>query len=76
MGSLALRPGDSLPNLKMGLSIGSRDSVPFLPAIQVTKHLTLASMGVIPLNMSAFRQRRWVFSAGFDFPGRTLLLRP
>ncbi len=48
MGSLALRPGDSLPTLKMGLSIGFRDSVSFLPAILVTRHLTLAPVGLIP----------------------------
>jgi hypothetical protein len=36
MGSLALRPGDLLTILEMALSIGFRNSVSFLPAIQAT----------------------------------------
>ena len=48
MGSLALRPGDLLTILEMALSIGFRNSVSFLPAIQATGFLTLTPVGLFP----------------------------
>src|ERR1039457_2940762 len=48
MGSLALRPDDSLAILTMALSIGFRNSVAFLSAIQATGFLTFAPVGLPP----------------------------
>src|ERR1035441_9554412 len=48
MGSLALRPDDSLAILTMALSIGFRNSVAFLSAIQATGLLTFAPVGLPP----------------------------
>jgi hypothetical protein len=48
MGSLSLRPGDLLTILKMALSIGSRSSVSFPPAIQATGFLTFTPVGLFP----------------------------
>ena len=48
MGSLALRPGDSLTIPKMALSIGFISFVSSTNAIQATGLLTLAPMGLTP----------------------------
>ena len=48
MGSLALRPDDSLAILTMASSIGFRNSVSFLSAIQATGLLTFAPVGLPP----------------------------
>src|SRR6266571_282385 len=48
MGSLSLRPGDSLTIPRMALSIGFRNSVSFLPAIQAKRLLTLTLVGLSP----------------------------
>src|ERR1039457_2987517 len=48
MGSLALRPDDSLAILTMASSIGFRNSVTFLSAIQATGLLTLTPVGFPP----------------------------
>src|SRR5215469_3011861 len=48
VGSLALRPGDSLTIPGMALSIGFRNSVSFLPAIQATRLPTVTSVGLSP----------------------------
>ena len=48
MGSLSLRPGDSLPIPKMGLSIGFIDFVSSIDAIQATGPLTSAPVGLTP----------------------------
>ena len=62
--ALSLRPDDLLTILKMALSIGFGNSVSLLPAIQATRLLTFASVGLSPLNTPAFPGRtsvRWVF---------------
>ena len=46
--SLTLRPGNSLPILPMGLSMGFRASVSLRPAIQATGPLALAPVGLPP----------------------------
>jgi hypothetical protein len=48
MGSLTLRPDDSLAILTMASSIGFRNSVTFLSAIQATGLLTFAPVGLSP----------------------------
>ena len=48
MGSLTLRPGDSLTIPKMALSIGFKKSVSLLPAIQATGPLTLTPVRLPP----------------------------
>jgi hypothetical protein len=48
VGSLSLRPGDSLTIPRMALSIGFRNSVSFLPAIQATRLLALTLVGLSP----------------------------
>jgi hypothetical protein len=48
MGSLALRPDDSLTILTMALSIGYKSSVSLPPAIQATGPLTLTPVGLPP----------------------------
>jgi hypothetical protein len=48
MGSLTLRPGDSLTIPKMALSIGFKKSVSLLPAIHATGPLTLTPVGLSP----------------------------
>ena len=55
MGSLALRPGDSLTILKMALSVGFRSLVSFLPATQATGLLTLALAGLTPAECASLR---------------------
>ena len=48
MGSLTLRPGDLLTILEMALSIGFRNSVSFLPAIQVGSEEARLRAGLRP----------------------------
>jgi hypothetical protein len=48
VGSLSLRPGDSLTIPKMALSIGFKKLVSLLPAIQATGPLTLTPVGLFP----------------------------
>jgi hypothetical protein len=55
MGSFALRPGDLLTILKMALSIGFRNSVSFLPAIQATGFLTFPPVGLSPTEHASLR---------------------
>ena len=55
LGSLALRPGDSLTIPKMALSMGFRSSVSLLPAIQATGLLTLAPVGLTPTENASLR---------------------
>jgi hypothetical protein len=53
--SLSLRPDDLLTIPKMALSIGFKDSVSFLPAIQATRPLTLALVGLSPTERASLR---------------------
>lgn len=55
MRSLSLRPDDSLTILTMALSIGSRDSVPFLLTIQATELLTFTLVGLTPTEYASLR---------------------
>jgi hypothetical protein len=55
MGSLSLRPDDSLTILPMALSIGYKSSVSFPPAIQATGPLTLAPVGLPPTEHASLR---------------------
>ena len=55
VGSLALRPGDSLTIPRMALSIGFRNSVSFLPAIQATRLPTVTSVGLSPTEHASLR---------------------
>jgi len=52
---LPSRPDDSLAIPKMASSIGFRNSVSFLPAIQAKRPLTLASVGLSPTERVSFR---------------------
>jgi hypothetical protein len=54
MGSLALRPDDSLTIPTMVLSIGFRNSVSFLSAIQATGLLTFTPVGLLPTEHASF----------------------
>ena len=65
MGSLALRPGDLLTILKMALSIGFGNSVSLLFAIQATRLLTFASVGLSPTEHSSLS---WTHSRTAGFP--------
>ena len=47
----SLRPDDSLTILSMASSIGSRDSVSFLPTIQATGLLTFTLVGLSPTEL-------------------------
>ena len=49
---LSLRPDDLLAILKMASSIGFGDSVSLLSAIQATRLLTFASVGLSPTGRS------------------------
>ncbi len=61
MGSLALRPGDSLTIPKMALSIGFMDSsFPPPDAIQATGPLTLTPVGLTPTEHASLR---WTHSS-------------
>ncbi len=55
VGLLALRPGDSLTIPRMALSIGFRNSVSFLPAIQATRVRTVPSVGLSPTEHARIR---------------------
>ena len=55
LGSLALRPGDSLAILKMALSIGFISFVSSTDAIQATGLLTLAPVGLTPTEQTSLR---------------------
>src|SRR5258708_34910433 len=63
--SLSLRPDDLLTILKMALSIGFRDSVSLLSAIQATRLLTFASVGLSPTGHSSLS---WTRSRTAGFP--------
>src|SRR5450755_4887514 len=67
MGSLALRPDDSLAILTMVLSIGFRNSVSFLSAIQATELLTFAPVGLPPTEHASLY---WTHSNASDSPHR------
>ena len=55
VGSLSLRPGNSLTIPKMALSVGFRNSVSFLPATQATRVLTLTLVGLSPTEHASLR---------------------
>ena len=52
--SLSLRPDDLLTILKMALSIGIRNSISLLSAIQATRPLTITLVVYLPLSTLAF----------------------
>lgn len=60
MGSLALRPGDSLTIPRMALSIGFIRFVSSTDAIQATGLLTLALVGLTPTEHASLR---WTHSS-------------
>jgi hypothetical protein len=55
MGSLSLRPGDSLTIPRMALSIGFIRFVSSADAIQATGLLTLAPVGLTPTEHASLR---------------------
>ena len=55
MGSLSLRPGDSLTIPKMALSMGFRTSVSLPPAIQATGPRTFTPVGLSPTEHASLR---------------------
>jgi hypothetical protein len=55
MRSLSLRPGDSLTNLTLALSMGFRPSVSLQSAIQATGLLALAPAGLTPAENASLR---------------------
>ena len=54
MGSLALRPGDSLTIPRMALSVGSIRFVSSTDATQATRFLTLTLVGLTPTEHASF----------------------
>jgi len=52
--SLSLRPDDLLTILKMALSIGIRNSISLLSAIQATRLLTFTLVGLSPTEHTSF----------------------
>jgi hypothetical protein len=62
---LSLRPDDLLTILKMALSIGFRNSVSLLSAIQATRLLTFASVGLSPTEHSSLS---WTHFRTVSFP--------
>ena len=62
MRSLALRPGDSLTALKAALSMGFRLLVSRQPAIQATRFLALALVGLTPTENASLR---WTHNGTF-----------
>jgi hypothetical protein len=64
---LSLRPDDLLPIPRMALSIDFQDSVSFLPTIQATRLLTLASAGLTPAEYTSLS---WTYGNGYWFPPR------
>jgi hypothetical protein len=54
MRSLSLRPDDLLTILKMALSIGIRNSISLLSAIQATRPLTITLVGLSPTEHTSF----------------------
>ena len=67
MGSLALRPDDLLTILTIVLSIGFRNSVTFLSAIQATELLTFAPVGLPPTEHASLY---WTHSNSSSHPLR------
>src|ERR1700680_5113868 len=63
--SLSLRPDDLLTILKMASSIGSEDSVSLLSAIQATRLLTVASVGLSPTDHASLS---WTHFRTVSFP--------
>ena len=59
MGSLALRPGDSLTTPRVALSIGFSDFVSSATAIQATRFLILSSVGLAPTEHASLRWTHW-----------------
>ena len=57
--SLSLRPDDLLTILKMALSIGIRNSISFLSAIQATRPLTITLAGLSPTEHTSFSWTRF-----------------
>ncbi len=70
VGSLALRPGDSLTIPKMALSIGFKNSVSLLPAIQATGRLTLAPVGLPPTEHASLCWTHSLQETPSDLPKR------
>ncbi len=63
--SRLLRPDDSLTIPKMALSVGFRNSLPFLPATQATRVLTIPSVGLSPTERASLR---WTHTRSLRFP--------
>ena len=63
--SLSLRPNGSLSSQRMIWSIGFKDSVSFLLAIQATRLLTFASVGLSPTEHASLR---WTHNRRCRFP--------
>ena len=63
--SLSLRPDDLLTILKMALSIGIRNSISLLSAIQATRPLTITLVGLSPTEHTSFS---WTRSRTVGFP--------
>jgi hypothetical protein len=61
---LSLRPDNLLPIPRMALSIDFQDSVSFLPTIQATRLLTLASAGLTPAEYTSLS---WTYDNGCRF---------
>src|SRR5262249_10469759 len=57
--SLSLRPDDLLTILKMALSIGIRNSISLLSAIQATRPLTITLVGLSPTEHTSFSWTRF-----------------
>jgi hypothetical protein len=72
MGSLALRPDDLLTILTMALSIGFRNSVSFLSAIQATGLPTFTPVGLPPTEHASLH---WTHSSAYLLPSPMSLWR-
>jgi hypothetical protein len=64
MGSLSLRPGDSLTIPRMALSVGFIRFVSFANATQATGALTLAPVGLTPTERASLG---WTHNRTCDF---------
>src|ERR1019366_7428627 len=70
VGSLALRPGDSLAILWMALSVGFIRFVSSTDATQATRLLTLALVGLTPTEHASLRWTHWfVKTSSATIPG-------
>src|SRR5215471_6439725 len=67
LGSLALRPGDSLTILTMALSVGFIQFVSSTDATQATGLLTFAPVGLSPTEHASLRWTHWFPGISFQF---------